>query len=323
MNLQTKGIEKEPMMKVSDVNDLVASIEQELNRAIDSRVNLLAEASGHIIRAGGKRIRPQVVLLAYTAAGGQDTSCVIPLAAAMEMIHTASLIHDDINDCSSLRRGHQTVNARWGNTAALLTGDFVFGKLMKHIGSFDARIIQVLADACVSIVEGETRQMLTLGDIYMAEETYLEIVRQKTASLFAASAEAGAIMAQATEQQISALAEYGLNLGMAFQIKDDALDYVGGSDRLGKPVALDLTQQKMSLPVIAALGKTDRLESALRAQNAPEVVQLLQETGALAYAMDQAQAYARKAQAALSALLHSEARTALYQMADFAIARDA
>jgi octaprenyl-diphosphate synthase len=311
------------MAQIMNMKNITTLVEQELDRVIDSPVNLLAEASEHIMRAGGKRIRPQVVLLAYTAAGGQDASCAVPLAAAVELIHTASLIHDDINDHSGLRRGRPTVNARWGNTAALLTGDFIFGKLMKLIGSFDARIIQVLANACVSIVEGETRQMLTLGDIHMTEETYLEIVHQKTASLFAASAEAGGIMGQATNQQVQALADYGLNLGMAFQIKDDALDYVGGADRLGKPVALDLAQGKVSLPIIAALKRTNRIKPALRAQNAPEVTRLLQETGALAYAMDRAQAYARKAQAALSALLHSEARTALYQMADFAIARDA
>lgn len=310
------------MAQVTNVNRHTALVEQELDRAIDSQVDLLAEASGHIMRAGGKRIRPQIVLLAYTAAGGQDVSCTIPLAAAVELIHTASLIHDDINDRSGLRRGRPTVNARWGNTAALLTGDFIFGKLMKLIGSFDARIIQVLANACVSIVEGETRQMLTLGDIDMTEETYLEIVRQKTASLFAASAEAGGIMGQATEQQVRALAEYGLNLGMAFQIKDDAFDYVGKPDQLGKPVALDLSQGKMSLPIIAALKKTDRIKSALHTQNAQEMAQLLQETGALAYALDHAQGYARKAQEVLSNLPYSEARAALCQMADFAITRD-
>jgi geranylgeranyl pyrophosphate synthase len=311
------------MAQVSDTNSLMTLVERELSRVIESQVDLLSEASGHIVRAGGKRIRPQIVLLAYTAVGGQNVSCVVPLAAAVELIHTASLIHDDVNDGSSLRRGRPTVNARWGNTTALLTGDFIFGKLMKHIGSFDTRITQVLANACVSIVEGEARQMLTLGDIDMTEETYLETVHQKTACLFAASAESGGILGQATQQQARVLAEYGLNLGMAFQIKDDALDYVGGSDRLGKPVALDLNQGKISLPIIAALKKTDRIIPALRAQNARETTQLLQETGALTYAMDRAQGYARKAQEALSGLPYSEAKAALCQMADFAITRDA
>jgi geranylgeranyl pyrophosphate synthase len=310
------------MVQTPNMRSITTLVERELDGAVNSQVDLLTEASEHIIRAGGKRIRPQIVLLAYAAVGGQDISCAIPLAAAVELIHTASLIHDDINDCSDRRRGRPTVNARWGSTAALLTGDFIFGKLMKLIGGFDARIIQTLANACVSIVEGETQQMLGLGDIRMTEETYLEIVRQKTASLFAASAETGGIMGRATEQQTSALAEYGLNLGMAFQIRDDALDYVGGSDRLGKPVTLDLAQGKMSLPIIAGLKKTDRIESALRTRNAREMTQLLKETGALAYAMDRAQGYARKAQAALSSLLDSEARVALCQMADFAITRD-
>ena len=311
------------MVQTLNIKTITMLVEQELDGMINSQVDLLTKASGHIIHAGGKRIRPQIVLLAYTTAGGQDVSCAVPLAAAVELIHTASLIHDDINDHSDLRRGRPTVNARWGNTTALLTGDFIFGRLMKLIGSFDARVIQVLANACVSIVEGETRQMLTLEDTRMTEETYLEIVRQKTASLFAASAEAGGILGQATEQQVQALAEYGLNLGMAFQIKDDALDYVGRSDRLGKPMALDLAQRKISLPIIAALKKTDRIKSALRAQNAQEVTRLLQETGGLAYAMNRAQGYARKAQAALSTLPYSEAQATLRQVADFAIARDA
>jgi octaprenyl-diphosphate synthase len=129
-------------------------------------------------------------------------------------------------------------------------------------------------------------------------------------------------MAQATEQEVGALAEYGLNLGMAFQIKDDALDYIGGADRLGKPVTLDLAQGKISLPIIAALKKTNRIKAALHAQNIPKVIQLIRETGALAYTMDRAQTYARKAQESLPALLHSEARTALYQMADFAVTRE-
>ena len=310
------------MVQTLNIKTITMLVEQELDGMINSQVDLLTKASGHIIHAGGKRIRPQIVLLAYTTAGGQDVSCAVPLAAAVELIHTASLIHDDINDHSDLRRGRPTVNAHWGNTTALLTGDFIFGRLMKLIGSFDARVIQVLANACVSIVEGETRQMLTLEDTRMTEETYLEIVRQKTASLFAASAEAGGILGQATEQQVQALAEYGLNLGMAFQIKDDALDYVGRSDRLGKPMALDLAQRKISLPIIAALKKTDRIKSALRAQNAQEVTRLLQETGGLDYAMNRAQEYARKAKDSLSTLLYSWARVTLCQMADFAIARD-
>jgi octaprenyl-diphosphate synthase len=297
------------------------SIEQAIDKAIQSRVDLLCQASEHIIHAGGKRIRPRLVELAYQAAGGETLSATIPVAVAVELIHTASLVHDDINDRSDLRRGRTTVNAQWGSAAALLAGDFLFGKVMKLIATLDPRIIQVLADTCVDIVEGETRQMLTLGDIEMSEETYLEIVSQKTASLFAASAESGGILAAASDREASALREYGLNMGISFQIQDDTLDCMGNRAEMGKPVAADLKQKKMSLATLVAFRRSDEIKELLTGHDIAGVIRLLHDTGSLEYAMSRAREYAHRAKDALSALPASAARTELCGWADFAVAR--
>jgi len=297
-------------------------VEDALRGAVASSVSLLSRASEHIIRSGGKRLRPRVVLLSYKAAGGKDISRAVPLAAAVELLHTASLIHDDINDRSDMRRGQATVNARWGDSLALLAGDFMFIRLLSLIAAFDSRVIRVLADSCTAIVEGETLQMLSLGDTGMTEETYLRIVGQKTASLFSACAELGGLLAGGAEQQVSALKDYGLKMGTAFQIRDDTLDLVGRRDRLGKPVASDLEQGKMSLATLFALKSSERAREVLFTNDAAQAIQLLRDTGALEYAMLKAREYSERAKEALSILPDSEAKAALFELADFAFARD-
>ena len=297
-------------------------VEDALRGAVASSVSLLSRASEHIIRSGGKRLRPRVVLLSYKAAGGKDISRAVPLAAAVELLHTASLIHDDINDRSDMRRGQATVNARWGDSLALLAGDFMFIRLLSLIAAFDSRVIRVLADSCTAIVEGETLQMLSLGDTGMTEETYLRIVGQKTASLFSACAELGGLLAGGAEQQVSALKDYGLKMGTAFQIRDDTLDLVGRRDRLGKPVASDLEQGKMSLATLFALKSSERAREVLFSNDAAQAIQLLRDTGALEYAMLKAREYSERAKEALSILPDSEAKAALFELADFAFARD-
>jgi octaprenyl-diphosphate synthase len=298
-----------------------ALVEQMLDQAIESQVNLLYVASGHVIRAGGKRMRPRLVMLAYAAVGGSDPSQAVPVAAAMELLHTASLVHDDINDHSDLRRGRATVNARWGNSAALLAGDFLFSKVMKLACEFDVRIIRLLANTCLKIIEGETRQMLCLGDLAMDEETYLTIVREKTASLFAACTESGGILAAAPAHQIEALATYGLNLGIAFQIRDDALDCLGKPDELGKPVAADLRQKIVNLAVLQAVSKSGRFRELLLAGDIDPALELLHDMGCLEYALARAHEYAQRAKEALSTLPGSDARVELLDLADFAVSR--
>lgn len=306
-------------MITADELDLV---EDALRKALTSDVSLLAKASDRIVCSGGKRLRPKIVLLSYKAAGGDNIRQVVPLAAAVELLHTASLIHDDINDRSDMRRGQPSVNARWGDGLALLVGDFVFVRLLSLIAVLDSRAIHVLADCCTAIVEGETLQMLHLGDTAMAEETYLGIVGLKTAALFSACGELGGVLAGGSEDRASALRDYGLNLGIAFQIRDDTLDLTGKSGKLGKPVASDLEQGKMSLATLFALRRSDEAEEVLLSKDPAQAMRLLHHTGALEYAMSRTREYSERAKEALSILPRSEARAELSRLADFAYVRD-
>jgi octaprenyl-diphosphate synthase len=297
-------------------------VERALRQAIYSDIELLFSASAHVIRSGGKRLRPTLVLLSYKAVGGKDISQAVPLAAAVELLHTASLVHDDINDQSDLRRGQATVNAQWGDSLALLVGDFVFVRLLQLIAGFAPRAIGVLADSCTSIVEGETLQVLHLRDLSLTEETYLKIVTRKTAELFSACSELGAFLGRGTEETILALKEYGLNLGIAFQIRDDTLDWVGVEADLGKPITSDLQQGKMSLATIFALRQSDRAREVLFSEDGARALHLLQEVGALDYAMQKCREYSEKAQESLSVVQESDAKTELLRLAEYAVIRD-
>jgi octaprenyl-diphosphate synthase len=201
----------------------------------------------------------------------------------------------------------------------LLVGDFIFVKLLKLVAPFDQEILCSFADASIAIVEGETRQALSLGNLDLNEESYLRIVKEKTAALFSASAKMGALAAEAPDTQVAALRTYGLNLGIAFQIRDDTLDVTGKRNKLGKPVGNDLGQNKMSLATIFAREKLGEQYDTLCRENRAE--QLLREIGALGYAMGQADRYIEQAKEALAALPHSEAREALFELADFAVSR--
>jgi geranylgeranyl pyrophosphate synthase len=297
-------------------------VERTLGEALSSDIGLLQSASTHVIRSGGKRLRPTVALLAFRAVGGQDLSQAVPLAAAAELLHTASLVHDDINDQSNLRRGQATVNAQWGDSLALLVGDFIFVRLLQLISGFAPRAIRVLADCCTAIVEGETLQMLHLRDLTLTEETYLQIVRLKTAELFSTCAELGAFVAGGTEEAIQALKAYGLYLGIAFQMRDDALDWVGLQADLGKPVASDLQQGKMSLATIYALQQSEHAKTVLFAADRSPALRLLQDVGALDYAMSKCQEYSEKAQRTLAFLPESEAKQELIELAEYVVRRD-
>jgi octaprenyl-diphosphate synthase len=217
------------------VNDLLLSITQ-------SSVSLLGETTRHILSAGGKRLRPRLVLLAYAAAGGGNEDYIVPLAAAVEVIHTATLVHDDINDHGTLRRGRETVNARWGGTFALLTGDFMFTKTYEIMAPYPGELNAVLARAAIQLVEGETLQIQASRQGTLDRDTYLEIIAKKTAALFVACVELGALAADAPPEWIEVLDQYAFNLGLAFQITDDVLDLIADPNQLGKNVGIDLSQ---------------------------------------------------------------------------------
>jgi octaprenyl-diphosphate synthase len=217
------------------VNDLLLSVTQ-------SSVPLLSETTRHILSAGGKRLRPRLVLLAHAAVGGEDEAYVIPLAAAVEIIHTATLVHDDINDHGTLRRGRETVNSRWGGTFALLTGDFMFTKTYEIMAPYPGELNAVLARAAIDLVEGETLQIQASRQGMLDRDTYLEIIAKKTAALFVACMELGALAANARPEWVEALKQYAFNLGLAFQITDDVLDLIAEPEQVGKNVGIDLSQ---------------------------------------------------------------------------------
>lgn len=306
----------------SSLECALAEVEGILRDLTSSDVAPLKRASSHILSAGGKRLRPRVLFLSFEAAGGTDLSRVAPIAAALELIHTASLVHDDINDHSEMRRGRATINARWGNTLALLTGDFIFLKVFDLAVGFDAEVIRVLSRACVALVEGETLQTATQSEGQLTEADYLEIVGRKTASLFSACAELGAIVAGASSEERTALRNYGYGFGVAFQLRDDVLDLVGSSQRLGKPVVRDLDQEKMSLAMLHATSKSERAREILMSKDRDSVLDLLESTGALDYARKRTREYSDMAKEELAVLAPSAARDTLCALAELALDRE-
>jgi geranylgeranyl pyrophosphate synthase len=237
-----------------DQKQALQAVAAKLESLLDSDVDVLRDASRHILEAGGKRVRPRLTLLAYEAAGGQDLSEAVEVAAAVELVHTATLVHDDINDHGTLRRGRPTVNARWGRTFALLTGDYLFTKVYELMAPYKDLNI-VFADATVALVEGETLQAAAAKSGKLDRETYMKVITKKTAVLFAAACKLGAMLAKGNPEQIAAMESYGYSVGLAFQIVDDILDLVADSTQLGKTAGLDVQQGK-GLAMAVATGAT-------------------------------------------------------------------
>lgn len=224
-----------------DYSQALREVDQLLARVVESDVDILNDASRYVIQAGGKRIRPRLTLLAYEAVGGSSLAEVIPIAAAVELVHTATLVHDDINDHGLLRRGRPTINARWGRTFALLTGDFLFTKVYQLMAPY-GKLNEEFAQATVALVEGETLQAAAAKNGQLDRETYMRVIAKKTAVLFAMAAKVGAIFGKGTEAQSEALSQYGFNVGLAFQIVDDILDLIADSQQLGKTSGIDVVQ---------------------------------------------------------------------------------
>ena len=241
-------------MDLTLTQDGLRAIETLLHDSIDSEVELLNDASRHILSSGGKHLRPHVALLAYLAAGGDDLHEAVSMAAAIEMVHTATLVHDDINDHALLRRGRPSVHARWGRTFALLCGDYMFAKVYELMAPYGPTYNVIMARACTQLVEGETLQAVAAKAGSIDRETYKRIVALKTASLFEGAARMGALLGGGDERVVEALAVYAYNLGIAFQMVDDILDVVGDPAALGKPVGTDLAQGRGAF--VAQNGKT-------------------------------------------------------------------
>ncbi len=229
-------------MDITLTQEGLKAIDELLIATIDSEVDLLNEAARHILTSGGKHLRPHVAMLSYLAAGGDDLMEAVSMAAAIEMVHTATLVHDDINDHALLRRGRPSVHARWGRTFALLTGDYMFAKVYELMAPYGPTYNIIMARACSQLVEGETLQAVSAKAGTIDRETYKRIVALKTASLFEGAARMGALLGGGDERVVNALADYAYNLGIAFQLVDDILDVVGDPEALGKPIGADLAQ---------------------------------------------------------------------------------
>ena len=295
------------------VEDLLLSVTQ-------SAVPLLSQTSAHILRAGGKRLRPRLVLLSYIATGGPTPNDAVPLAAAVEIIHTATLVHDDINDQGTLRRGHETVNARWGKTYALLTGDFLFTKTYEVMAAYPPRFNRALAKAALALVEGETLQMHAAKTGKLDRETYYEIIAKKTAALFVACAELGAMAAEASAEQIKALSDYAFDLGMAFQITDDILDLIADAEQAGKTTGIDLAQGRGL--AAAELQSDDGKAPNARAALTQRILDGTSLEAVVAVGRAKAQELIQAAQAALQTLPATSARDELHALADYVLERD-
>jgi geranylgeranyl pyrophosphate synthase len=296
------------------------AVDQTLLDVVATDVEMLQDASHHIIASGGKRIRPRVVFLSYLAAGGSNLDEVVPLAAAIELVHTATLVHDDINDHSLTRRGKISVHARFGRTFALLTGDYLFTKVYELMAPYGPNYNRIMAGACVSLVEGETLQAAAAKAGTINQETYKVIITRKTASLFGAAARMGTSLAGGDETLASNLSEYGYYLGLAFQIVDDILDIVGDPDMMGKPVGNDLTQGAGAL--IAQNGKKGLGPTKVSSPDPiDEYIARLRNSGAVDVAFAQANEWAGRAKEALTFLPDSEARMELYRLVELVIER--
>ena len=297
-------------------------VDEVIRHRLASNVALINQIGRYIIDAGGKRIRPRLVLLFSTALGfhGPERH---ELAATVEFIHTATLLHDDVVDESALRRGRQTANAMFGNAASVLVGDFVYSRAFQMMVSLNRmRVLDVLADATNVIAEGEVLQLMNMHDPDLAVEDYLRVIRFKTAKLFEASARLGAILAEASPEIEEACASYGRSLGTAFQLIDDVLDYEGATNELGKNVGDDLREGKTTLPLLLAMARgTDAERELIRhgiengeIARLDEIVAIVRRTGAIEATRESARAETSKARQCLAILPPSPSREALLEL---------
>jgi octaprenyl-diphosphate synthase len=321
-------------MDIQAVYTLVADDMRAVNDLIGTRlrseVALINQMGQYIINSGGKRLRPILVLLSAHAFGYSGRHH-ISLSAIVEFIHTATLLHDDVVDASQLRRGHETANSIWGNEASVLVGDFLYSRafeMMVEVGNMD--VMEIMSHATNTIAEGEVLQLLNCHDADTTEERYLEVIRSKTAKLFEAAAELGAVISHKGTAEQQAMRNYGIHLGTAFQLIDDVLDYSASPEQIGKNIGDDLAEGKPTLPLIYAMRHGTATQSAFVRQAIEEggrdtitqVIQAIESTDAIAYTARAAQRETELAMAALEAIPSSPYKDAMYALAAFAVKRD-
>jgi len=321
------------LQTIEQVNELVANdmaaVNQLIKKRLQSEVALVNQVSSYIVHSGGKRLRPVLVLLsarAFDYSGEQHFN----LAAIVEFIHTATLLHDDVVDASDRRRGQETANALWGNEAAVLVGDFLYSRAFQMmVDAQRMRVMEILAHATNVIAEGEVLQLLNCNDPDTTEQRYLDVIHCKTAKLFEAAAQLGAVLCDATPEQEQAMAKYGMHLGTAFQLVDDVLDYSASSETMGKNVGDDLSEGKPTLPLIRTMRQGTKEQSALIRKaietggrdNITEVMAAIESTDAIAYTARKAREEANLAIAQLQNIPASNYTDALKTLADFSVSR--
>jgi octaprenyl-diphosphate synthase len=315
------------------VREDMAAVDALIRRRLASDVVLINQVAEYIIGAGGKRLRPMLLLLAARApaAAGASDADVHQLAAVIEFIHTATLLHDDVVDESDLRRGRRTANAVFGNAASVLVGDFLYSRSFQLMVELERmQVMSILADTTNRIAEGEVLQLLHVRNPDTDEAAYLRVVERKTAVLFAAATRLGALLAGADAATCDAMHEYGLNLGHAFQIADDVLDYAADAGALGKNLGDDLAEGKATLPLIHAIAHSDaatrtELRNAVEHGDVaamPQVIAAIRATGGLGYSRDKAREFAESAMRALDGLPDNDSTAALRGLALHAVERD-
>jgi len=321
------------MMDIAAIQDLVSQDMQEVNKLIQKRLSsqvaLVNQISHYIINSGGKRLRPILVLLSARAFNYQGNHHLL-LAAVIEFIHTATLLHDDVVDASELRRGQETANSLWGNEASVLVGDFLYSRSFQMMVEVsDMQVMKVISNATNTIAEGEVLQLLNCHEPDITEADYLTVIGAKTAKLFEAATQIGAIISQQSLEYEQAIAQYGMHLGIAFQLIDDALDYSASPEEMGKNVGDDLAEGKPTLPLIYALKQgTPAQQQILRdaishggKEHLAQVLATLESTDAISYTKKVAQQEAEKAITALTNLPESRYTTALLHLARNSVER--
>lgn len=324
-----------------DVMEIVKKYSESIDNEIEASLTIidpstLREASNHLIKAGGKKLRPVLVVLSSESVGGR-TQDALKTAASMELIHTFSLIHDDIMDKDKMRRGKPSVHMLWGEPMAILAGDTLFSKAFETVLETDAEIdpkrvvgaLKTVVDSCIKICEGQALDINFEGKLDIKEDEYLTMIYKKTAALISAAVKAGAILGGGTEKQIESLSEYGRLIGLAFQIQDDYLDVIGDEEDIGKPVGSDIVEGKMTLMVVHALANASRedkksLISILKSNNedmVDDAISIFNKYGSIEYARNIALQNVKTAKELLQVLEDSDAKKSLELIADFVIER--
>jgi octaprenyl-diphosphate synthase len=307
-------------------------VELQFRKDLESDVPLIRKVGEYVLSSGGKRVRPALLLLAARLCGyGADKA--VPLASVVEFIHTATLLHDDVVDSATLRRGIASANTLWGNEASVLVGDFLFSKsfsLMVGVGSLD--ILRVLSDATTIIAEGEVLQLLCTGELDLSEERYIGVVRSKTAILMSAACEAGAILGGVSSEQQRALADFGMDLGIAFQLMDDTLDYIATEEEFGKSIGHDLEEGKITLPLIHTLkhcteDERNFIESVIDKEEMTLddfqlVSGMVNRYGGIEYTIDSARAYISGCRSRLDIFDICPVREAMLGLAEYVVTRN-